>query len=111
MENKWNTSFYFLLVTFIIFVIAFATPVVGVFSAVSLFSDALGCNISAFSKSECLVLGVDIGDRVRMYGTPIIGVLMTPLAFFMVFWEVSLLWIILIMLTKIMANRYGRVRL
>lgn len=106
MHNKWNMLFYILLIPFIIFVIAFATPVVGVYNAENLFSDYLGCNISAFSKSECLVFGLDIGNRIRMYGAPFIGVLVTPLAFFVVFWELSVFWIILIMLTKMMAYKY-----
>ena len=110
MKNKWNIVFYFLLVTFVIFVIAFATPVVGVYNAKNLFSDYLGCSISAFSKSECLGFGVDIGNRIRMYGAPFIGVLATPLPFIIVFWEVSVLWLLLIIFSKTMAYKYGNLR-
>ena len=108
MKNRWNMVFYFLLITFVLFVLAFATPVLGVFSAKFLFVNELGCNMSSFSQSECLVFGVDIGDRIRMYGAPFIGVLATPLAFFMVFWEVSVVWIMLIIFTKILAGKYER---
>lgn len=98
--------FYFLLITFVLFVLAFATPVLGVFSAKFLFVNELGCNMSSFSQSTCLVFGVDIGDRIRMYGAPFIGVLATPLAFIIVFWEVSVVWIILIVLAWVMAGKY-----
>ncbi len=100
--------FYFLLITFLLFVLAFATPVIGFFSAKFLFVNELGCNMSSFSQSSCFVFGVDIGDRIRMYNAPFIGVLATPIAFFMAFWEVSLLWIILIFLAKMMVGKYER---
>ena len=105
MKNKWNIAFYFLVITFVIFVIAFATPVIGVFSAKLLFVDGLGCNMSNFSDSSCLVFGYDVGDRARVYGTPFIGLLATPFAFFVAFWELLIVWVCMIIGTMIMANR------
>ena len=108
MKNKWNMVFYFLLITFLLFVLAFATPVIGFFSAKFLFVNELGCNMSSFSQSPCLLFGVDIGDRILPYSAPFIGLLATPIAFFIAFWEVSLLWISLIFLAKIMVGKYER---
>ena len=52
----------------------------------------------------CIVLGYDIGPRVKLYNIPFISALITPLFFVIVFREILVLWGIIILLCRFKAR-------
>ena len=89
--NGYRTAFRILLITGCALVFAFASPVLGVFSALGL-SSAFGCPLSAAGPADCTVLGLDLGARLYGYAVPFFGTFATPLAFWAGFSDFFLLW-------------------
>lgn len=85
----------------VIFIFLFGFPIVGLLSVLQL-SSWLGCELSARGASQCLLWGVDIGERLYGYVIPMIGSLLTPIAFAMGFWDVVLAWAALVLLLHVL---------
>ncbi len=75
--------------------VLFGLPILGLYSVFS-FAQSIGCKISAADSQECLFLGIDIGERLYSYSIPIIGSILTPIAFVYSFWDLILVWYILL---------------
>lgn len=76
-----------------IFALIFSTPMLSAMLVFKL-SSLLGCSLSAAGASECLFLGIDLGQRFYGYTVPLIGSILSPIAFFFGFWDVMLIWLI-----------------
>jgi hypothetical protein len=74
-----------------VFVFLFGFPILGAFSAFKLAS-WLGCSLSARASTECMFLGMDIGERLYGYAVPFVGAPLTPIAFLSGFWDIFLVW-------------------
>lgn len=85
----------------VFFAFLFGFPIVGIFSALKLAS-WLDCSLSASGATECMLWGVDIGERLYVYVIPLIGSLLTPIAFFMGFWDLLLAWAALVLLLHVL---------
>lgn len=66
-------------------------PIVGILT-LSKLAQWHGWKLSAAGPTECLFLGVDIGERLYVYTIPFIGSLLTPMALVFAFWDVLALW-------------------
>lgn len=102
IKNRWNIVFDVLLTSLIIFIVLFATPIIGSFSAHILFENALGCDVTSGifdnhnTAHTCLFYGWDVSDKVAAYSTPIFSFFMTPFSFLAAFADVLLVWILMI---------------
>ena len=103
-KNRWNTVFGILLTSLIIFSIFFGTPIIGSYSADFLFEDAMGCYVSSgmFDNHNtghtCLFYGWDVSDKVAAYSKPIMSQLVTPYSFILAFYDLLIVWIIIILI-------------
>jgi hypothetical protein len=103
-KNRWNSVFGVLLTSLIIFAILFGTPIVGSYNADFLFEDALGCSVSSglFDNHDashtCLFYGLDVSDKVAAYSTPILSQFMTPYTFILAFYDLLIIWIIMLLI-------------
>jgi len=103
-KNRWNTVFGILLTSFIIFCLLFGAPIIGAFSADILFEDALGCTVSSGifdnhdAKYTCIFYGLDVSDKVAAYSTPILSQFMTPVSFILAFYDLLIVWIVMILI-------------
>jgi hypothetical protein len=101
-KNRWNTVFGILLTSLIIFIALFATPIIGSYSADILFEDALGCYVSSglfdnhHTHHTCLFYGWDVSDKVAAYSTPILSFIITPYSFILAFYDVLIVWILML---------------
>ena len=101
-KNRWNTVFGILLITLIIFIVLFATPILGSYSADVLFEDALGCYISSgmfdnhSASHACLFYGWDVSAKVEAYSKPILSQFLTPYSFILAFYDVLIVWIVML---------------
>ena len=96
MKNNKNWPdwlFSGLVSTGVLFIVLLATPFAGMMSA-GLLASVFDCHLTAKGPEPCLILGVDMGERLYGYAVPFIGSLLTPLAFFYAFWEIVVLWAI-----------------
>ena len=84
-----------------VFILLFGFPILGLLSALKL-SDWLGCSLFARGASECMLWGWDIGERLYVYVIPMIGSLLTPLAFAMGFWDIVLVWAFVVLLLHLL---------
>lgn len=66
--------------------VLFGLPIIGVLSVAFL----LGCELSAAGPKECMFLGFDIGERIYFYAIPLIGSILTPVAFLFAFFDILL---------------------
>ena len=104
-KNRWNTVFGILLTSLIIFIVLFATPILGSYSADVLFEDALGCYISSgmfdnhSASHACLFYGWDVSAKVEAYSKPILSQFLTPYSFILAFYDVLIIWIVMLMIT------------
>ncbi len=65
----------------------FGVPVIGAMSAFEL-AELLGCTLNAAESHECMLLGIDKGDRLYGYKVPLIGSVLTPITFLLSFMDV-----------------------
>jgi len=100
--NRWNTVFGILFISLIIFALLFATPIIGSYSADFLFEDALGCSVTSglFDNHDtnhaCSFYGWDVSDKVAAYSTPILSQFITPYSFILAFYDVIIVWLVMI---------------
>ena len=87
----------------IIFTLVFGFPFIGSINTRSLI-ESLGCSMPFDYTPPCIVLGYDIGPRVKLYNIPFISALITPLFFVIVFREILVLWGIIILLCRFKAR-------
>ena len=103
-KNRWNTVFGILLISLIIFIVLFATPILGSYSADVLFEDALGCYISSgmfdnhSASHACLFYGWDVSTKVEAYSKPILSQFLTPYSFILAFYDVLIVWIVMLVI-------------
>ena len=103
-KNRWNTVFGILLMSLILFIILFATPILGSYSADVLFEDALGCYISSgmfdnhSASHTCLFYGWDVSMKVDAYSKPILSQFLTPVSFILAFYDVLIVWIVMLLI-------------
>ena len=101
-KNRWNTVFGILLTSLIIFIVLFATPILGSYSADVLFEDALGCYISSgmfdnhSASHACLFYGWDVSTKVEAYSKPILSQFLTPYSFILAFYDLLIVWIVML---------------
>ena len=72
-------------------VVGFAIPILSTIFVFN-FSEIIGCSLSAAGPSECMFLGIDIGNRLYGYTIPIVGSLLAPVTFVMSFWDIIIIW-------------------
>ena len=65
----------------------FGLPMLGALSAFEL-ADKLGCTLNAADAHVCMYMGMDIGERLYSYTIPLIGSLLTPVAFVFSFFDI-----------------------
>ena len=70
--------------------LVFGIPVLGALSAFEL-ADRLGCTLNAADVHTCMLIGVDIGERLYGYTVPLVGSLLTPITFFISFFDILIL--------------------
>ena len=103
-KNRWNTVFGILLISLIIFIVLFATPILGSYSADVLFEDALGCYVSSgmfdnhSASHTCLFYGWDVSQKVEAYSKPILSQFLTPYSFLLAFYDVLIVWIVMLVI-------------
>ncbi len=83
-----------------------ATPILSTYF-VFWASNALGCDLSAAHTNPCFLFGLDIGDRIYGYAVPLIGSLLTPVAFLIGFWEFILVWIGVHLVLRLLVRKGG----
>ena len=67
--------------------IVFGLPLLGAFSAFEL-AETLGCTLNAADTHVCMLMGIDIGERLYGYTVPLLGSLLTPGAFVLAFFDI-----------------------
>ncbi len=83
----------FCLISFgVIMVIIFGTPVISNLIVMELI-DISGCDLSPAGPSECLIWGVDFGNRLFIYES-FISFIFAPLVFLIYFWDIILIWLV-----------------
>ena len=103
-RNGYRTAFRIVLITGLILVFAFTSPLLGAISAFEL-SSAFGCRLSAVGPADCTVLGIDLGARLYGYALPFFGTIATPLAFWAGFSDVFVAWVIVCLALWFLARK------
>lgn len=80
MRKLLKTLFWSALAVEGVLFLVFGLPVLGALSAFEL-AETLGCTLNAADAHVCMLMGVDIGERLYGYTVPLIGSLLTPIAF------------------------------
>ncbi len=90
----------------IVMLIVFAIPIVSTIIVFNL-SNFIGCNLSAAGPSECVFLGIDIGERLYGYTVPLVGSILAPVTFLLAFWDIIAVWLLCFILVTL-AQRYRK---
>lgn len=88
----------------IVVLVLLATPILSTFVVFNLV-DALDCDLNASGPTECFFLGLNFGERLYGYMIPLVGSILSPIAFFGGFWDLVLVWIIVFIFIHIKAKR------
>jgi len=86
-----KSTYSFLKWTGLAFAFVFGMPIVGIFTVAGVI-DVLGCELSARGPSDCQFLFLNLGERFYGYAIPLVGGLLTPIAFVGAFWDFILIW-------------------
>ena len=73
--------------------IVFAIPIVSTIIVFNL-SNVIGCSLSAAGPNECVLLGLDIGERLYGYTVPLVGSILAPVTFLFAFWDIIAVWLL-----------------
>ena len=91
-------GFWVALISFLIFVFMFGFPFIGAI-IFGKFMSLIGFDISGFSPIKpCIIYGYDISQKAALYRFPFLNVILTPVAFLYMFWEIVLIWLTIIAL-------------
>jgi len=102
MYEKWNNLRGHLLSSLLTFSLLFGLPVLGFYTANFIFEDCFGCEITSglfdnhSEHNPCYLLSIDISSKVEAYSVPFISYFLTPISFFTAFYDLLILWFILI---------------
>lgn len=87
-----------------VFILAFATPVLGVFTVHEFSSRFLECSLPTGFGGPCEARGFWI-DRLNYYNIPFFNLVYTPYFFFLAFWDLVLVWAVVAGLIRMVAHR------
>ena len=68
-------------------------------------TENINCALNAAGPVECIRYGIDFGDRLYGYMIPLIGSLLTPVAFVIGFWDFIISWVILFLAMHLLSQR------
>jgi hypothetical protein len=88
----------------VMILVLLATPILSTFVVFNLI-DALDCNLNASGPTECMFLGLNFGERLYGYMIPLVGSILSPIAFFSGFWDLVIVWLIVFVFIHISAKR------
>ena len=93
------------LIGFVLFILYFGTPILGVITFRNFIESSLGCSIPFDYVKPCIVFGYDIAPRFSLYAILFISIIITPVAYFTAFFELIVFWCVCIGLLKFMSIR------
>ena len=93
-----------LFIALAVFIVAFATPVLGVFTVHEFSSRFLECSLPTGFGGPCEARGFWL-DRLAYYSLPFFNLIYTPYFFFLAFWDLVLVWAVVAGVIRIIAHR------
>ena len=102
-EKSLNNANKALLYLGLILVILFAVPILSSIIVHNI-GELAGCSLTAAKPTECIVFGIDFGERFYSYQNFWFATLFTPILFIVYFWDIILVWLAMYLLLLI--NRW-----